>query len=84
MKSLNFDKSNAQQEDVLTKAQMKNIMGGHSGAGPCKTQCEYHNSQTGINKFGKCTEGTVFPGLPPGCLCDNPNGTVVLTGCYLN
>lgn len=54
MKSLNFNKSNAQQEDVLSNAQMKNILGGHDGGGEelCMG-CNTNKDCWGVNK-GDC------------------------------
>lgn len=62
MKSLNFSKRNLQAQDVLSKAQMKNILGGHDdggdsgscGAAPnCNLSCRI--TCGGVEVDGNCT-----------------------------
>lgn len=81
MKSLNFQKLNLRQEDILSKTQMKNILGGYGGGGdaPCNTHCYVWNKQTKEMDTGDCSKGSVtVNGVPfPTCDCSLGGG-----GCY--
>lgn len=83
MKSLNFQKLNLRKEDVLSKSQMKNILGGYGGGdgnAGCKTgPCYVWNKQTMKMDSGTCSTGTVRVNgvLFPTCDCSLGGG-----GCY--
>ena len=64
MRSLNFQKLNLHQEDILTKTQMKNILGGYNGGADgkkCTGTCSggdrstWTMSCTKPNEFSLCS-----------------------------
>ncbi|MDO8997843.1 MAG: hypothetical protein Q7U77_14550 [Sediminibacterium sp.] len=67
MKSINFSKQGFQQEDILTRLQMKRVKGGH---GTC--QALVQNSNGDINVIENQTAGSASsaPGMLHWC-CDS-------------
>ncbi len=72
MKSLNFKKSNLQSQDLLSKAQMKKILGGHDGGTACPPgSCTWWELVSGgrliPHEDGTCT---ARGGIQTGCACE--------------
>ena len=76
MKSLNFQKLNLRKEDILSKTQMKNILGGYDGGagnGGCKADafCSIKNGNT--ITIGTCNEVDTKLGCQ--CVCSLVGGS---------
>ena len=75
MRSLNFQKLNLRKEDILSKTQMKNILGGHNGGGDirCQTRCSgyrWNSTKMGYD-YGQadCEYLPPVGGVPGSCHC---------------
>ncbi len=76
MKKLKLTLLNLGGAEVLTREQLKSIIGGNGGSGPggkgCSVTC-------GPGYFACCNEGHVIIGppvqvIPPSCLCKSTSG----------
>jgi hypothetical protein len=70
----------ANVQGKLNRNEMKNVMAGYSGSGPCKSSCEKWNTSTSKYDSGSCSQGTVTIGNTTAttCDCSLPGGS----SCY--
>ncbi len=54
----------------LSRNEMKNVVAGYSGTGPCKASCTRWNTSTLVFDTGTCSQGTVTIGNTTAVTCD--------------